>query len=311
MFPAYSVYAKTEGPGKLAQSIGFISARDLPVFVEELLAAYLDHKEEYATFGEYIRAAGKVRIAEILARYAEIPSFEEDKNYYYDWGSEQVFSVSERGKAECSAGFFDMIDIDGNIIENSRKALQEATVEDQINDILYDMAHSASRMLLITRGAEPRSTAESYQLFDQLFIDAGLVDLRYKAVTRAAQAKEDLLPLRQDVLSLADAVVALYQTMDDSLQFKTGTGGASAPVLEEAAPAGETVVKDFRGVGCSMNFVKTKLALAPLSSGALLEIWIDDGAPIENVPGSVRNEGHTIENSVQNGDYWQVTIRKK
>ncbi|MCD8165253.1 MAG: hypothetical protein LUE93_03480 [Bacteroides sp.] len=152
MFPAYSVYAKTEGPGELAQSVGSVSARDLPVFVEELLAAYLDHKEEYVTFGEYIRAAGKVRIAEILARYAEIPSFEEGKNYYYDWGSDQVFSVSERGKTECSAGLFDMIDIDGNILESSRKALQEATDRDQINDILYDMAHSASRMLLITRG---------------------------------------------------------------------------------------------------------------------------------------------------------------
>ncbi len=99
--------------------------------------------------------------------------------------------------------------------------------------------------------------------------------------------------------------------MDDSLQFKTGTGTPSEPVVEGTAPVGEVVVKDFRGVGCPMNFVKTKLALAPLSSGALLEIWIDDGALIENVPGSVRNEGHTIESTVQNSDYWRVTIRKK
>ncbi|MCD8176994.1 MAG: sulfurtransferase TusA family protein [Tannerellaceae bacterium] len=59
-----------------------------------------------------------------------------------------------------------------------------------------------------------------------------------------------------------------------------------------------------------MNFVKTKLALATLPTGGLLEIWIDDGAPIENVPGSVRNEGHEIVSTTQEKDFWKVLIRK-
>jgi len=60
-----------------------------------------------------------------------------------------------------------------------------------------------------------------------------------------------------------------------------------------------------------MNFVKTKLALSPLSSGDLLEVWLDNGAPIENVPGSVRNEGHSIISETQVQDYWKVIIKKK
>ena len=71
------------------------------------------------------------------------------------------------------------------------------------------------------------------------------------------------------------------------------------------------LTKDFRGVACPMNFVKTKIALAPLAPGSLLEVWLDDGQPIGNVPGSVRNEGHEIVSTTKVDDYWKVLIRKK
>ena len=71
------------------------------------------------------------------------------------------------------------------------------------------------------------------------------------------------------------------------------------------------VKKDFRGVMCPMNFVKTKIALTPMKSGQILEILLDDGAPIENVPGSVKNEGHTVLSTEKVENYWKVLIRKK
>ena len=66
-----------------------------------------------------------------------------------------------------------------------------------------------------------------------------------------------------------------------------------------------------RSVACPMNFVKTKIALAPMQSGQVLEILLDDGAPIANVPGSVRGEGHTVLATEKVDDYWRVTIKKK
>lgn len=60
-----------------------------------------------------------------------------------------------------------------------------------------------------------------------------------------------------------------------------------------------------------MNFVKTKIELASMQSGELLEILLDDGQPIDNVPGSVRLEGHTIVEQTQIDNYWKVVIRKK
>ncbi|MCD8194629.1 MAG: sulfurtransferase TusA family protein [Tannerellaceae bacterium] len=311
MYPAYTVYAKVNGQNTLGEALGTVSARDLPEFCTELFRDYLAQQSIYPTFSHYIEQVGKENIARLLTNYKEIPSFEEDKNYYYDWGSETSFSVTERGKAECSAGLFDMIDIDQGIIEQSIQQLNETTDPEQTGRLLYDIAFSASRMLLITRGAEPRTTTESFTFFTDLFINAGLIDKKFLPLIEAAAAKEDLVNQREEVLQLARAVNALYQTMDDSLQFK-GDTLPQQPVREvTTGNHNERTIKDLRGVGCPMNFVKTKLALAPLPSGALLEVWLDDGPPAENVPGSVRNEGHTILSMEKTNDYWQLIIQKK
>ena len=51
---------------------------------------------------------------------------------------------------------------------------------------------------------------------------------------------------------------------------------------------------DLRGTPCPLNWVKTKLRLEELQAGQLLEILLDDGEPIRNVPASVKAEGHRI-----------------
>lgn len=70
--------------------------------------------------------------------------------------------------------------------------------------------------------------------------------------------------------------------------------------------------KDCRTVGCPMNLVYAKVELAKLQSGQTLELILDDGAPINNVPGSVTREGHTIVDRRQLEDgAWSLIIKKK
>ena len=129
-----------------------------------------------------------------------------------------------------------------------------------------------------------------------------------------ARHSESLIAVREQVDALAAKVIELYANMDDSLQFKT----VVAPAPQKAEPAkndGITddadVKKDLRGVACPMNFVKTKIELSTMKSGQLLEILLDDGQPINNVPGSVRQEGHEVLSTEKVDNYWKVLIRKK
>lgn len=67
---------------------------------------------------------------------------------------------------------------------------------------------------------------------------------------------------------------------------------------------------DLRGVVCPMNFVKTKLKLEELAPGELLEVLLDEGEPIQNVPRSANEEGHKILDVEREGSYYRVTIEK-
>lgn len=67
---------------------------------------------------------------------------------------------------------------------------------------------------------------------------------------------------------------------------------------------------DLRGVICPYNFVKTKLRLETMSPGQVLEVFLDDGEPIRNVPQSVENEGHSILRRESAGLYHRVFIQK-
>ena len=66
-------------------------------------------------------------------------------------------------------------------------------------------------------------------------------------------------------------------------------------VLPTSVPAPSGVpIYDLRGVACPMNYVKTKLKLEMMDAGERLEVWLDAGEPIKNVPMSLKNDGHTL-----------------
>lgn len=69
---------------------------------------------------------------------------------------------------------------------------------------------------------------------------------------------------------------------------------------------------DLSKVACPMNFVKTKAALAPLAIGDLLEVILDEGDAILNVPRSLKDEGQTVVKVTprEDGASFTVLVRK-
>ncbi len=67
---------------------------------------------------------------------------------------------------------------------------------------------------------------------------------------------------------------------------------------------------DLRGVMCPINFVKTKLKLEAMDAGQVLEVTLDSGEPIQNVPKSIKEEGHTIVEVKKEDGYFRLKIQK-
>ena len=222
-----------------------------------------------------------------------------------DFGSKRRLRLDDMGTAECSAGMFDMINVDKRQIESQIKMYPDT---DQIpDDGLFTIMFHTARMLLVTRGLDATTDESIFSLFAKHFVQVELVDLSYLELVNKAKQKDlsYLAKHRNQVIECSKAVRDLYKNMDDSLRFKVSAK------QELAAKEAKSVEKDFRGVGCPMNFVKTKLVLETMQPGQQLSILLDDGAPIQNVPNSVKLEGHKIlKQEQQTGDHWQVIIEK-
>lgn len=70
-------------------------------------------------------------------------------------------------------------------------------------------------------------------------------------------------------------------------------------------------VVDITDVVCPVTFVKAKVALEELEEGQVLSIKMNDGEPVQNVPRSIKEEGHQILKLLDNEDgTYNLLVRK-
>lgn len=91
----------------------------------------------------------------------------------------------------------------------------------------------------------------------------------------------------------------------DVLEFIFYMGGGKE--IDSKEP---TFQLNLRGVCCPINFVRTKLKLEEMKNGEVLEVILDDGEPMKNVPRSVKDEGHEIIKVEKFGDGFRLLIKK-
>jgi sulfite reductase (ferredoxin) len=290
---------------RLAEGQQSVPARNVPAFIVQFLKAFLESLQ-YPDYAAFLQAGGREKAENLSAAHKHVPAFEEDKNYYYDWGAETVFSLAGRGSGECGAGAFDLIEVD---LASAHEALREGR--------LLEAAVLSAKALLITQGQEARDDAEALELFTKHFLDAGLVDESLRGVVEAARGHAQVggsqVPFdarADEVHGLVSAVQALYDHMDPSLRFQPV---ARPPAPQPAAP-GQAEARadreaDFRGVVCPLNYVKTKLLLEQMDSGQVLSVLLDEPGA-RNVPQSVKQDGHKILSVKQEGNLWRVLVRR-
>ena len=68
---------------------------------------------------------------------------------------------------------------------------------------------------------------------------------------------------------------------------------------------------DITDVVCPVTFVKATVALEELDEGQILSIRMNDGEPVQNVPRSIKEEGHQILKLDDNEDGTYTLYVKK
>jgi len=291
---------------QLGRAAGRIPAAALPGLVVELATDFETNCTHDEAFLAYYQRRGHAYFEELAGRHTAIPTYAENPAFYRDLGAEEDFSLAGRGAGECGAGVFE-------VIQNDLASAHKAQAP-------FDILLPAARALLITRGVDAQDADTVLREFEKHFIDSGLVDAQYRALmTRArgfTQGWDAALDDQSEAIrSLLARVELLYSTLDASLAFHPPEEDAAHS--DQAEPAGadasavDIVELDLKGVPCPTNFMKAKLALEPLAVGTRVALTLDDGDPAQNVPVSLRSEGHEVEDITDLKDgYWRVVIRK-
>ena len=67
---------------------------------------------------------------------------------------------------------------------------------------------------------------------------------------------------------------------------------------------------DLRGLVRPMTFFKIKEFMAGVQAGATVEVWLDDPHSVQNVPRSVKAEGHRIRRLERLGAHSRMLVEK-
>ncbi|MFQ5560966.1 MAG: sulfurtransferase TusA family protein [Nitrospinota bacterium] len=314
-----------EGVTAFGENIGTPHAKYIPRILSDFLLDYAKEKKRFSGFYEYIEKKGSKTLQSILARFSEIPAYNDDQSFYKDWGASEDFSLAGRGPGECGAGVFDMIDVDleeaEGALEKGFSLLSGKQEGGLAAPLFYEAINRASRALLVTRGVEAKDDFDAFDLFGKEMILPGHADKKYERLLfLAAEFKkgylrgESLIENSGLIKEFVVDVKALYNSMDESLHFRTRENGGDEGAVSDRPEKGGSGVElyDLRGVACPFNYVKTKLKLEEMEVDEQLRIYLDDGAPIKNVPNSLRNDGQEIVKMQKTDEgFFDLLIKKK
>ncbi|UVT15519.1 MAG: sulfurtransferase TusA family protein [Nitrospira sp.] len=310
--PHYELHlgGSVNGTAKIGQMTVKLPAKAVPAAISHLIDVYRRDRQPNESLPKFITRAGKSKLKDELIPYTIVPSYQEDPTFYYDWEGEEEFILEDLGPGECAGGALEMIE--NGILEADQELYQgKLLVEKHQYSVSVNKSYravlAAAKALLVTEGLEPSTDSETFSEFDSRIAQKGVVPSIYRDLNKKVGdlgPKETSAESAREKMAFAKAFVDACRVATDQMGKDLKLPAAKEeippvpPAPTEAKPAVPiptgAPVYDLRGVACPMNFVKTKLKLEMMDAGEKLEVWLDAGEPIKNVPMSLKNEGHRV-----------------
>ncbi|MBI4666982.1 MAG: sulfurtransferase TusA family protein [Nitrospinae bacterium] len=283
--PHYQFYLGGIGSGpepKFAAQAGRVLARRAPEALEVVLKLILAERNSGESVADVFKRLGAKSFEEILKPFA---SPDDTSQIYVDWDADEEFSLEGVKPGECAGAAQELIE---GLFNQSALSLAEAKAALASGDLALVRRQTKSsaingvRGLLAAYGLDPVTEQELLNEFNAKFASRGaLADGVFAELLSEPGEGEAIAAQRLTAAeSFHQNVLAVYGSLN----------GGAIPAVETK----KVDVLDLTGVKCPYNFVKVKLALEGLAVGAQMDVILDEGAPIKNVPESLKNEGHLV-----------------
>ena len=173
---------------RLATPIGKIPTRNAPKMVKRLLEMYENEKEDGEHFDLYVRRLGTKAIKSILKEYNEIPSYQDDPDFYKDWGhEEEEFGVQQGIKGECAGATVEEKIPTFTDAEKRHEQAQALFIHGEyeacINE-LYLACSDSAHVPLYTKLVDPFTPEQTIWEFENLIVRTGDADERWINISK-------------------------------------------------------------------------------------------------------------------------------
>jgi dissimilatory sulfite reductase (desulfoviridin) alpha/beta subunit len=165
------------GHAKAAKVMGKFPARNSIKVIETLFRLHQEQSEPGEDFNSFIARIGDQRVKETLEPLRAIPAFEDDPQFYDDYGHEnERFTVRAGVRGECAGTTIAEVI---PVFETARERLQQTAAYihhgnyEQALIEAYEAAAAAARVPLYQRLVDPFTSLESLWEFENLFVLSG------------------------------------------------------------------------------------------------------------------------------------------
>ncbi len=170
-----------ENAGSYGLAVGAVPSKAVPDFLDEIVTRYARDRQPDESFQDWITRLGKKEVRLILEPFMEVPSYEEQRFVYSDWGDPRVFTLGDMGVGECAGEVVSLFAMEIAKAEAEEfEALVALDEEDYANaDLLaYRAMIKAARALVrtqnVTLGEDPERIVTEFRtrFYDtKLFFD--------------------------------------------------------------------------------------------------------------------------------------------
>ena len=137
-----------ENAGSYGLAVGAVPAKRVPDVLEALTNRYVAERAGDEIFQTWVKNLGRKEIKAMLQPYMKLPSFEEQPEYFSDWGDSRVYTIDDIGVGECAGEVVSLFSME---IAKAESTHFEALLA--LDDGDYDMADQQAykAMLLAAR----------------------------------------------------------------------------------------------------------------------------------------------------------------
>jgi sulfite reductase (ferredoxin) len=115
----------THNAGSYGLAIGAVPSKRVPEVVKRLTTRFAEERQGDETFAAFVNRIGKKTIRAMVEELQVLPSYDQDRSHYSDWGDPREYTIDDMGVGECAGEVVPFVEMG---LANAEREIFEAQI---------------------------------------------------------------------------------------------------------------------------------------------------------------------------------------